>query len=135
MRGELRIGAVLHHHNFKFENGMIRNKYLVVLGAKPECDYLCALATTQQWKMKADRGCHHTPRTHFFIPGDGKNFFSKDTWIVLSEPRIMSRGEVIQKGWQKILQVEGNLKDNIAGEIRNCLKSSKDISQQEMQLL
>ena len=135
MSGDLTIGAVLHHRKFQFEDGTKRDKYLVVLGAKSGCDYLCALTTSQQWRMKAERGCHHKPRTYFFLPSEGKNFFSKDTWVVLSDPRIISRAEMMQKGLQNILEVTGNLKGNITGEIRNCLKGSKDISKREMQLL
>ena len=135
MNGEFKIGAILHYRDFEFEDGTKRDKFMVVLGAKPDCDYLCALTTTKKWKMKADRGCHHNPRTHFFIPGDGKNFFRKDTWLVLSEPRIMSRVEVMQKGMEKILQVKTNFEQNITGEIRNCLKASKDISERQRQLL
>lgn len=135
MVGELKIGAVLRHLNFEFESGTKRDKYLVVLGAKADCDFLCALTTSQQWRMKAEGGCHHYPRAHFFIPGDGKNFFPKDTWVVLSAPVVMSRVEVLGKGMKKILQIEGNLKEHIIGEIRNCLKGSRDISGKEMQLL
>ena len=135
MSGELKVGAIFYHRDFEFEDGTKRNKYLVVLGAKPDHDYLCVLTTTQQRKNKAERGCHHKPRTYFFIPGDGKNFFPKNTWIVLSNPFIMNRSEVIKKGMQNIVQIKANLKDNIAGEIRNCLKSSRDISKKQRELL
>ena len=135
MSGDFKIGAVLHHDQFKFESGTTRNKYLVVLGANPASDYLCALTTTKQWKMKAERGCHHKPRTHFFIPGGGKNYFPRDTWIVLSSPIVMSRVEMIQKGIHGTIEIKANLGNNIAGEIRNCLKASRDISKRQKELL
>ena len=135
MSGELKVGAIFHHRDFEFEDGTKRNKYLVVLGAKPDHDYLCALTTSQQRKKKTEWGCHPNPYCYFYIPGDGKNFFPKNTWIILSEPVIMSRVEAIEKGMQNIVHIEANLKDNIAGEIRNCLKSSRDISKRQSQLL
>lgn len=135
MSGELKIGAVLHHRDFEFKDGAKRDKYLLVLGAKAGCDFLCALTTSQQWKRKAERGCHRHPLTNFFIPGDGNNFFPKDTWVVLSDPVILSRAEAVAKGLNNILQIKGNLKENIIGEIRNCLKGSRDISGKEKQLL
>ena len=135
MSGDFKIGAVLHHDQFKFENGTTRDKYLVVLGANPGSDYLCALTTSRQWRMKAERGCHHKPRTHFFIPGDRKNYFPRDTWIVLSAPVIMSRVEMLQKRTQGTVEVKANLEKNITGEIRNCLKSSRDLSKRQKDML
>ncbi|MCY4245715.1 MAG: hypothetical protein OXU31_08010 [Gammaproteobacteria bacterium] len=131
MAGELKIGAVLRHRDFEFEDGTKRDKYLVVLGAKPGRDYLCALTTSKQWRIKAERGCQR----YFFVRGDGKNFFPKDTWVVLSAPVIMSRAEAAAKIMKDILQIEGNLKENIIGEIRHCLKGSRDISRKQKQLL
>lgn len=125
----------MHHRDFPFEDGTKRNKYLVVLGEKPGLGYLCVLATTKQWVMKAEYGCHHNPRTHFFITGDGKNFFQRDTWLVLSHSVIMSSADMIDKGFANVIEVAGNLKENITGEIRNCLKMSKDISKNELQFL
>lgn len=113
MSAEMRIGAVLHHQNFEFDDGTKKNKYLIVLGAKSGCDYLCALVTSQQWRLKSQKGCHHTPHTHFFIAGDGKNFFRKDTWIVLHKPFMMSRAAATQDGMQGIIEIEANLGDNI----------------------
>ena len=135
MNATFHPGTVLHHRDFQFEDGTKRDKYLIILGANPGCDCLCVLTTTQQWKLESQRGCHHKPRTYFFIPGDGKNFFLKNTWVVLSDPVIMSNTAIIQKGMENTITVEANLKENITGEIRNCLKGSKDISQKEMQLL
>ena len=135
MNGEFKIGAVLHYRDFEFEDGTIRDKFMVVLGAKPDCDYLCALTTSKQWILKAERCCHHTPRTYFFIPEDKKHFFEKDTWIVLSDPVMMSRAKVMQKGMTGKLKVRANLNQNITEEIRNCLKASRDISERYRQLL
>ena len=135
MAGEMKVGAILHYKNFPFENGTTKNKYLVVLGAKPNSDYLCALATSQKHRRKSVTGCHLQPYAYFFVEGGGKNFFPLDTWIILSNPVTMKKNEVIKKGFDNILEVKFNLVENITGEIRNCLKRSEDISQVHKNLL
>ena len=135
MNGAFEIGAVLHHRNFPFDDGTTKNKYLVVLGAKPGCDYLCALTTSKQWKMKSEGGCHHRPRTYFFIPGGGKSFFPKNTWVALHAPLTMSVVEITQKGMTNIVSVAGNLPRNLVGQIRNCLKGSTDLTNEQKRLL
>lgn len=134
MRGEFKIGAVLHHRDFPFEDGTTRNKYLVLLGANPGCDYLAVLTTSKIGRRRAVRGCHHTPSTNFFLPG-GETFFARDTWLVLSAPRIIKREEMITKGIAKIIELQANLHADTTAAIRNCLRDSKDISSREMALL
>lgn len=135
MNGELKLGAILHHKDFEFQDGSKKNKYLVVLGAQPDYDYLCVLTTSQQGKRGSERGCHHKPHTYFFIPADGKNSFLRNTWLLLSSPVIISKAEMIKKGIENIIQTKDNLKQPLIGEIRNCLKASRDISKKQMQLL
>ncbi|WP_424946365.1 hypothetical protein [Candidatus Spongiihabitans sp.] len=135
MSRDLRVGAILHHRGFPFEDGTRRNKYLVLLGAKIGCDYLFALTTSKIGRKKAEPGCHHSPKTYFFIPGDEKNFFPRNTWIVLGEPRTINRAEIIEKGFLNIIQIVANLEKSITTEIRNCLKASMDITDRQKQLL
>jgi len=74
------IGAVIHIKDFVFEDGSKSNKYFIVLGSKPGKNYLCVKTTSHPWKRGFTPGCHHKPRTYFFIPGGGKKtFFPKDT--------------------------------------------------------
>jgi len=132
---KLGIGAVLFIKEFKFENGNIKDKLFVVLGAREGKDYLCAAATSKQWKMGATTGCHHNPRTYFYILGDGKNFFEQNTWILLSYKKIFKTGWLLNEKFQGRATIIGNLNQNITGQIRNCLKASKDISALELDLL
>ena len=44
-------GCILHHKNYKFEDGETANKYFVVVGAKPGCNFLSFMATSQKhWR-------------------------------------------------------------------------------------
>lgn len=135
MGKEVGLGAILHHRNFMFKDGSEKNKYLVILGAKPNHDYLCVLTTTSQWIRKRQKGCHHKPRTYFFIPQNTANFFSKDTWLILSKPRILSRPKMLEKRTEKIIQVKGNLNDTLTADICKCLTDSEDLSGEHQQLI
>ncbi|MDA7968017.1 MAG: hypothetical protein MPK31_03645 [Gammaproteobacteria bacterium] len=135
MPGEFKAGAVLHYRDYPFKDGSKKNKFLVAAGAKPGCNWLCVLATSKQHYMRAEKGCHLTPRAYFFIPGDSKNFFWLDTWLTLSEPRILSLSELMNMVRSGVIEVKANLGDNITGEIRNCLQRTEDISEKEKELL
>jgi hypothetical protein len=135
MSGAFSIGAVLHWEAFAFRDGEQANKYLVVLGAKQGADYLFVVATSKQKQRQFQPGCTLTPFTYFFIPGGGKDFFPKDTWLLLDEPYQFSAAEVTQAGLKGLLVVKTNLRVDLANAARNCMKRSKDVAQVYLELL
>lgn len=135
MNGEIGVGAILHHEKFTFEDGTYKNKYLVVIGAKQNQDYLVAVTTSKQWRRGRTQGCSHRPHTYFFLPKEEENFFPKDTWIVLHDARPMSRAEMIKKGLTAIVTIKGNLTKERTAEIRDCVGKSRDIEKKYKLLL
>ncbi len=128
------VGAVLHWKDFTFEDGTTKNKYFVVLGAKPASDCLMAIATSQPKRRSYQPGCHAN-EGYFHIPGGSKDYFPKDTWLLLMEFQILRLAEVVSAGVQKVLTVEGTLRQQLANEIRNCLRRIDDVSQAQLDLL
>jgi hypothetical protein len=111
-----------------------KDKYLVVLGAKPGSDYLVVLATSKQKKRALTPGCNQSP-TYYFIPGGGKDFFKLDTWLLLMRPYRFNAAQVLQAHLGGDLTVAGNLKQHIWTAIRSCLQLSPDVTTVDLQLL
>jgi hypothetical protein len=129
-----KVGAVLHWKDFTFSDESKKNKYLIVLGAKTNHDFLLVLATSQPHHRSFNHGCH-AQEGYYHIPGTGKDFFPKDTWVVLSEPRIASAGEILKESLVKNIETVANLRDDIARAMINCLKKCKDVSELHLSLI
>jgi hypothetical protein len=128
------FGAVLHWEGFEFEDGGDpKNKYLVVVGAKPGCDYILCLANTNRRHKHLKPGCN-SDAGYYCIPGGGKDFFPDDTIIALKALQSPS-AKLIQGGMERQITVRANLRADLARAIRNCLKMSVDISEEHIEML
>ena len=134
MTPEFGLGAVLHWEGFEFEDGTTANKYFVVLGAKPGHDCLVVIATSQRKGKSYQPGCHAN-EGYYHIPGSGKDFFPKDTWLLLMECKVLRSAEVVKAGMAGTLRVADTLRGQLANEIRNCLKRVEDVSPAQLTLL
>ena len=72
---------------------------------------------------------------YFHIPGEGRDFFPEDTWLLLMECRILRLAEVVKAGMEGALTVKNTLRQQLANEIRNCLRRIDDVSQAQLDLL
>lgn len=134
MPGTLQIGAVLDWDKFPFEDGSSKDKLFVVLGAKQGADYLLVITTSQKHQRNFDPGCN-AGDGYYFIPGGGKDFFYKDTWVLLASPLPTRTTELVAKSFSDEIRVVGNLRHDVANAIRNCLKQVDDVSQAHLDLL
>jgi len=130
----LKPGCIFHWKNHKFEDGETADKYFVILGAKKDCNLLAVIATSKQRGKKFEPGCH-AKDGYYHIPGGGKDWFPKDTWVLLGRPQELSLAKFLGLGLEKVVNLSGNLRDDIANAMRNCFKASPDASDQLISLL
>ena len=133
MAGDFGYGAVLGWNKFQFDDGGRSDKLLIVLGAKTGKNYLMVLTTSQHHGRGTNPGCH-ADDGYFFISA-GKHGFSKDTWLELYRPIEVDAATLISGNFSGDIWVVANLAEQIANEIRNCLKRSPDITQHQVSLL
>ena len=133
MAGDFGYGAVLGWSKFQFDDGEKSDKLLVVLGAQTGKNYLAVITTSQPHGRKANPGCY-AEDGYFFI-GAGSHGFPKDTWLELYRPKEMNAATVVRGNFSGDIWVVTNLHQQIANEIRNCLKRSPDITQHQLSLL
>lgn len=129
------FGAVLHWEKFQFaDGGEPKNKYLVVLGAKPGSDFILVLADSFKPKHAAlALGCNDA-LGYYVVPSGGRDFFKLDTVIKLRTQRT-NAAELVLRGIEGEVRVVGNLSQALAAGIRNCLQKSPDISAEDIALL
>ena len=129
MSGSFQVGAVILFHNYEFDDGTSKPKFLVLLGMQADGHCLLALTTSKQHYMVNDPGCTQNPRTYYFIKGKEKNcFFPKDTWVLLHDPKIMTTADLMSFGMANQIEIKHCLNENKIGHIRNCLKYSDDVA-------
>ena len=125
---------MLHWEQFQFpDGGEPKHKYLVVVGAKPQCDYILLLANTNRRHKHLKPGCN-AEQGYYCILNGGRDFFPEDTVISLKPLQTMA-SELIQGGLTKQITIRHNLRDDLARSIRNCLVRTDDISEEHMLLL
>jgi hypothetical protein len=136
MPGDFKVGAVLDWDKFKFSRpgAEPKDKLLIVLGAKQGSDFLMALTTSRPHWRKFNHGCN-AQDGYYFIPGTGKDFFSEDTWVLLNDVKIASSAEVVRGALQGGIRCAGNLRQELARAIINCLKKTDDVSGLHLSLL
>jgi hypothetical protein len=130
----IRVGCILHWKGFTFADGATANKYLVVVGAQPNKDYLAIIATSKQRRRSGQPG-GNPEGGYYHIPGGGKDWFPDDTWLLFEAPRVISAAELVKEGMRGNIVTVGYLRHDIANAICNCMKRCDDVSQMHIGLL
>jgi hypothetical protein len=124
----LEKGTILFHERFRFKNGELGEKILIVLNNPvPKTEpYLICRVTSQEKNKPKTFGCHEN-LSLFFLP-PGQDFFEKDTWIQLHEIFPFEASTLLQDHFCGELNVLGKLKDLTVRQLINCIRKIKDIS-------
>ena len=128
------VGSILHWKGFTFADGETANKYLVIVGAQPDKNYLAVIATSKQ-KRRGNQPGGNPEGGYYHIPGGGKDWFPLDTWLLFEEPREISSAELVKEGLLKNIEVQGSLRPDIANAICNCMRRCDDVSEHHRGLL
>lgn len=115
-------GDIFFHPNFKFRNGSVGRKLLLLLNTPGKKETCIFVKTTSQQKNNPSRPGCIKERSLFFIPS-GKTFFKEDTWIELYE-RYEMHPEDVDKNTD--VQIIGSLDSKLVDKIIDCLFVSED---------
>ena len=121
-------GTILFHEKFKFSNGELGEKLLIILNTPdPKVEpYLLCRVTSQESNKPKTFGCHQE-LSLFFLPAK-HDFFERDTWVQLYEVFPFDSGTLLQDHFNKQLNVLGKLKDLTIQQLMNCIRKVKDIA-------
>jgi len=128
-------GDVIYFVDFKFSNGNIRNKLIIILNT-PQNDepYLICITTSQPKSWRTNQlGCH-SDQNYYFVDSNQDNF-DKDTWIVFEKVYEMEVDKLLKSclkdGSYKLFELEPTLWK----AIKNCITKSQDIEQDYLELI
>lgn len=124
----MKKGAVLFHTRFKYTNGDIGEKLLIVLNdPDPTKEFYLLTRVTSQEKGKPRKfGCQED-LSLFFLPAR-HDFFDKDTWIQLYEIFEFEADSMLKDHFKGHLELRGRLQEMTIRQLMNCIKKIKDIS-------
>lgn len=115
-------GAIYHHRQLVFHNGMVGKKYLILLNTPSNKEpYLFVKTTSQKGDKPSTPGCIEA-RSLFFITA-GKTFFKLDTWVQLFELYPIPPKDI---DTNKDITIEGNLDVKMIDDIVNCLFETEE---------
>lgn len=115
-------GAIYHHKQLVFQNGLIGKKYLILLNSPSQNEpYLFVKTTSQKKDRPTTHGCIKK-RSLFFIPA-GKTFFKLDTWVQLFEIYPIPPKDI---DTDKDITIEGSLDVKMIDDIVNCLLEAEE---------
>lgn len=123
---EVKYGDILYWYGFEFDALNKKDKFLIVLGAKPKKNIVAVLVTSQE-KRDRQRSSFHKIAV--------KDFFPKESWAEISHAWELERGEVKKRINEGKVEKRGTLPPQVTDEIRNKLRESWDIPENLKELL
>jgi hypothetical protein len=115
-------GDIFQHRHLVFKNGVIGNKYLILLNTPGNNEpYLFVKTTSKQKNKPRVPGCIKE-LSLFFIPSN-KAFFPLDTWVQLWERYPIPANDISN---DPDITFEGTLDAKLTEKIINCLFASED---------
>jgi hypothetical protein len=127
-------GCILHWEGFRFPDGGEADKFLVIVGAKAGANYLAIVATSKQRRRTAQPGGNPVGG-YYHIPGGGKDWFPRDTWLLFEDPREISPAELLKEHAAGRIRLVGQLRGQIANAICNAMRACQDVSPYHASLL
>ena len=122
-------GSILHDTNFRFKDGEIGNKLLIVLNDGKDSPYIILKTTSKQKSKGKDEGCQLNDKPpNFFLPKDSCSF-EKETWIELNEFFEFELSEIFKKRLAKTLDYKNTRPKHILKDLLNCAINCDDISE------
>ena len=130
----MKRGTILFHRQFKFTDGELGKKYIVIINSPTNSEPYLILKTTSQPKNKPSTPGCHVNKSVFMLP-ERKDFFPLNTWIQFFEIFEFNFQYFLNGKFKGDLEIVGQLKEQTINEIVNCIKRSDDITKYQRSLL
>jgi hypothetical protein len=131
----IKPGCILHWDGFKLSDGSEGHKFFVIVGAHDGKNFLAIIATSQKKRGRTTQPGGNEQDGWYHIPGGGKDFFQKDTWLLFEAPQELSAQELLALKFKGQIKIVGNLRPQIANAICNTMRKCQDVSEDHRDLL
>lgn len=125
-------GAVYYHSQFKFHDGQIGQKLLIILNEPTNDEPILIVKTTSNMRSKQYTAGCNPDKAEFFLPSNLESVFKLDTVIQLLDIYEASQQEFLCAHLQeKTLTSLGQLSALCVSQIVNCLRKLKEDVRQD----
>lgn len=121
-------GTIIFHKDFKFSDGQMKDKYLVVLGNLKRGVILVAKTTSKGHRYRLDFGCQSANRYPAFYFPQHSCCFPICTWICLDEFYELNVQSLMQSMTGGEVYKYGVLENSLTRDLQFCAKNADDIS-------
>ena len=130
----MKRGEVILSKNYKFSDGAVSKKFLIVLNEGfADSPHLLLLTTSQQWKRSGAPGCYS--KDNYFVIQEKIDWFDKTTWVLFDPIVEYNFKKELEEYFKQNLEAKALLKETTIRAIINCLKQSDDITPYQISLL
>lgn len=128
-------GTILCDEKFKFSDGTIGKKILIVLNDGNPGFYLVVKTTSRSVYKGIQSGCQINDRyPNFFLP-EGSCCLKQDTWVQLDQFFEIKTHELVAKHFAGQVNIIGLLPNDIIEQLLICSISSYDITINQEKIL
>jgi hypothetical protein len=121
-------GTVFHCVDFRFKNGVTKDKYLVQLNdPRDDEPYILCKTTSQQKNKRLEPPCQPDPSLYALRARH--DYFPLDTWLQLYELYRLPAGQFVQYMLSRKMEECGQLRTETTGAIANCAGRCLDVSE------
>jgi len=120
-------GTIFQHQNFRFHDGAIGNKILIVLGSLDGVTVVVK-TTSRSSRYSSSYGCQPRDRFQNFHLVQNCCILSKATWVCLDEYYEFSDKKLLALHFAGHVKQLGCLSEAITSELVACALESNDIS-------
>lgn len=127
-------GTILQHQNFRFHDGAIGNKIIVVLGSHAGVTVVVK-TTSRSYRFSSCYGCQPLDRFPNFHLVQNCCILPKASWVCLDEYYEFLDAELISLHFAGDVKQLGNLPPEIAEALVACAVTSNDISHHQEKIV
>ena len=127
-------GTILQHQNFRFHDGAIGNKILIVLGSDAGVSVVVK-TTSKSYRFSSSYGCQLGDRFPNFHLVQNCCILPKATWVCLDEYYEFRDADLVALHFAGDVKQLGNLPADITAELMACALASNDISFYQEQII
>jgi hypothetical protein len=120
-------GTIFQHQNFRFHDGAIGNKILIVLGSLAGATVVVK-TTSRSYRFSSSYGCQPHDRFQNFHLVQNCCILPKATWVCLDEYYEFSDAELLALHFAGEVKPMGDLPNDITAQLVACALASNDIS-------
>jgi len=128
-------GTILQDKQFKFKDGTIGNKLVIVLNDGTCGYYIVVKTTSKQHGRPTKYGCHNTHNYPNFFLSIGKSWFKENTWVSLEEFYSYKTYELLTGKFSGRITQQSQLPIDVLKELLKCAIDAPDIEFDQQDIL